>query len=248
MIDWKNFFAGILHLDHYKYLRSLLPQVPHVIQSLVFTDLHNWECQLFVNLLTESDSLKWLADFEEKTSTLWKADTEAARCVRASESGEINRRGGNSCHWLMIYRCSSEAKNRECTAKLEMKIFSQDNNGSDHTGGGGTNNNSCKPGKYPCQVSISYYHNHVTSENTILTIDCLKSQDIPAHLKEGFEGYFHQETMQPVQPSPPPPSLAPSVIAVLPGAPVTAYKSQPTASLRSPLSHSLNSTQVCGYE
>jgi hypothetical protein len=236
-------------LDHYKYLRSLLPQVPHVIHSLVFTDLYNWECQLFVNLLNESDSLKWLADFEEKTSTLWKADTEAARCVRANEASEVNRRsGGNPCHWLMIYRCSSEAKNRACTAKLEMKIFAQDSGSSgggggnsDVIGGSGTNNNNgcSKPGKYPCQVSISYYHNHVTSENTILTIDCLKSQDIPAHLKEGFEGYFHQETIQPA------PSLSPPVLSILPDQPpsvVTAYKSQPVACLRSPISHNVNST------
>jgi hypothetical protein len=198
---------------------------------LVFSDLQNWECQLFVNLLTESDSLKWLADFEEKTSTLWKADTEAAR---AAENGETNRKGGHGCHWLMVYRCSSESKNRECTAKLEMKIFAQQQDTGELIGSSGTNNNGCKAGKYPCQVTISYYHNHVTSETTILTIDCLKSQDIPAHLKEGFEGYFHQEAVQPL--------AAP--VVVLPAVPVTAYKSQPSvASLRSPLSHNLN-TQV----
>jgi hypothetical protein len=230
-------------LDHYKYLRSLLPQVPHVIQSLAFTDLQNWECQLFVNLLTESDSLKWLADFEEKTSTHWKADTEAARSVRAAHnnSAEFYRKDGG-CLWVMVYRCSSQAKHRECSAKLEMKIFSQQDSSSSGDHLTGTNNNSSsssKPGKYPCQVTISYCHNHVTSENTILTIDCLKSQDIPAHLKEGFEGYFHQETLQqPVTP-----------LIVLPTVPVTAYKSQPLAatnSLRSPISHNIH-TEVGKY-
>jgi hypothetical protein len=79
----------------------------------------------------------------------------------------------------------------------------------------------------------------VTSENTILTIDCLKSQDIPAHLKEGFEGYFHQETLQP--------PVTPLI--VLPTVPVTAYKSQPLAatnSLRSPISHNIH-TEVGKY-
>ena len=40
---------------------------------------------------------QWLADFEEKTTTLWRADKEATSAMGQSEP---SRR----CHWLMIYR------------------------------------------------------------------------------------------------------------------------------------------------
>jgi len=171
--------AGILNLDHYKYLRSLLPQVPHVIQSLMFTDLNNWECELYVNLLDESDSLKWLADFEEKTTTLWKADKDATTSLKSSEP---SRR----CNWIMIYRCESTETSKDCTAKLEMRITQQENHERQN-----------KQQKYPCQVSIKFYHNHVTTDHAIITMESFKAQDIPSHLKEGFEGYF-QGDMQPV--------------------------------------------------
>ena len=41
------FLLGILNFDHYKYVRSILPSIPHFIESLSFTDLNNWECQVF---------------------------------------------------------------------------------------------------------------------------------------------------------------------------------------------------------
>ena len=37
--------------------------------------------QIYVNLLTESDCMKWLADFEEKTNTDWRVDKEASRII-----------------------------------------------------------------------------------------------------------------------------------------------------------------------
>jgi len=170
--------AGILNLDHYKYLRSLLPHVPHFIESLSFTDLNNWECQIYVNLVNESDCIKWLADFEDKTSTEWKADHVASRSM-------VHQKG---CHWRMVYRCAPLDCKKECTARLEMKIVQEEGD-----------RGSSKHGKqYPSQVSINFYHNHNTTPNTaIFSAESFKSQDIPSHLKEGFEGYF-QETMQPV--------------------------------------------------
>lgn len=172
--------AGILNLDHYKYLRSLLPPVPHFIESLSFTDLNNWECQIYVNLVNESDCIKWLADFEDKTSTEWKADHAASRSLAQHKV--------KGCHWQMVYRCSPLDTKKECTARLEMKIVQEERD-----------RGSSKHGKqYPCQVSINFYHNHNTTTNTaIFNAESFKSQDIPSHLKEGFEGYF-QETMQPV--------------------------------------------------
>ena len=40
------YFLGIINFDQYKYVRNLLPSVPHFIESLIFTDLSNWECQV----------------------------------------------------------------------------------------------------------------------------------------------------------------------------------------------------------
>ena len=40
------FYLGIINFDQYKYVRNLLPSVPHFIESLIFTDLSNWECQV----------------------------------------------------------------------------------------------------------------------------------------------------------------------------------------------------------
>lgn len=173
--------AGILNLDHYKYLRSLLPPVPHFIESLSFTDLNNWECQIYVNLVTESDCMKWLADFEEKTCTDWRVDQEGSR-------GLAKVKG---CQWQMVYRCVSTDSKKDCTAQLEMRIFAQDEGRGRH-------------GKqYPCEININFYHSHnlhTSLDTSLLTVtESFKSQDIPSHLKEGFEGYF-QETMSPVQP------------------------------------------------
>ena len=200
-------------MDHYKYLRSLLPPVPHFIESLSFTDLNNWECQIYVNLLTESDCMKWLADFEEKTSTDWKVDKDASRVL--SQTNKVK-----GCHWQMVYRCIPNDSKKECTAKLEMKIMGQDEN--DRTNRNGK--------QYPCQVSINFYHNHNTTNNTMFNMESFKSQDIPSHLKEGFEGYF-QETMQPAN------NITTTVN-------LNAIKPQHTL-LNSPLTHSLsNNAQV----
>lgn len=169
--------AGILNLDHYKYLRSLLPPVPHFIESLSFTDLNNWECQIYVNLVTESDCMKWLADFEEKTSTDWRVDHEASRSLPKVKG----------CNWQMVYRCVSPDTKKDCTAQLEMRIFSQEE-GRPRSGK-----------QHPCEVNINFYHLHATSQSLLSVTESFKSQDIPSHLKEGFEGYF-QETMSPVQP------------------------------------------------
>jgi len=205
--------AGILNLDHYKYLRSLLPPVPHFIESLSFTDLNNWECQIYVNLLTESDCMKWLADFEEKTSTDWRVDKDASRVL--SQTNKVK-----GCHWQMVYRCIPNDSKKECTAKLEMKIMGQDEN--DRTNRNGK--------QYPCQVSINFYHNHNTTNNTMFNMESFKSQDIPSHLKEGFEGYF-QETMQPTN------NITTTVN-------LNAIKPQHTL-LNSPLTHSIsNNAQV----
>lgn len=38
-----------------------------------------------MNLLTESDCLKWLGDFEEKTNTEWKVDKEATRISQSNK-------------------------------------------------------------------------------------------------------------------------------------------------------------------
>jgi len=210
--------AGILNLDHYKYLRSLLPPVPHFIESLSFTDLNNWECQIYVNLLTESDCMKWLADFEEKTSTDWKVDQDASRIL--SQTNKIK-----GCHWQMVYRCIPNDSKKECTAKLEMKIVGQDEHDRSNRNGK----------QYPCQVSINFYHNHNTTNNTMFNMESFKSQDIPSHLKEGFEGYF-QETMQPTN------NITSNNITTTVN--LNAIKPQHTL-LNSPITHSLsNNSQV----
>ena len=41
--------------------------------------------QIYVNLLTESDCLKWLGDFEEKTNTEWKVDKDATRISQSNK-------------------------------------------------------------------------------------------------------------------------------------------------------------------
>ena len=56
-----------LNLDHYKYLRTLLPTIPHVIESLCVSDANSWECTVYAALLSESDCLKWLIEFQVRT-------------------------------------------------------------------------------------------------------------------------------------------------------------------------------------
>ena len=126
--------AGILNLDHYKYLRSLLPPVPHFIESLSFTDLNSWTCQIYVNLSTESDCIKWLTDFEEKTSTSWRSDAEASRLLA------LTARVPGS--WLQVYRCLPTESRKECGAQLEMKIL------------GEQRGESVRTKQYPCQVLL----------------------------------------------------------------------------------------------
>jgi len=121
--------------------------------------------------------MKWLADFEEKTSTDWRVDQDGSR--------GLNKVKG--CQWQMLYRCVSTDSKKDCTAQLEMKIFAQDEGRGKH-------------GKqHPCEVNINFYHSHNISPTLLSVTESFKSQDIPSHLKEGFEGYF-QETMSPVQP------------------------------------------------
>ena len=122
---------------------------------------------------------------------------------------QVSHTSKQPAHWMMVYRCIPADSKKECTAKLEMKILGQGDNDRIH-----------KHGKqYPCVITVSFYHNHMTTSSTVVSMESFKSQvgggkihiyilqiikhllllfyqDIPPHLKEGFEGYF-QETMQP---------------------------------------------------
>jgi len=197
--------AGIINFDQYKYVRNLLPSVPHFIESLIFTDLSNWECQIYVNLLNESDCTKWLTDFEEKTNTFWKADKDASQVVSHAHKTK-------GCVWQMIYKLMDSKK--DCPGKLEMRLFGQDQAERNRK-------------QYPCQVNINYYTNQNTANNTVFNMESFKSQDIPSHLKEGFEGYF--QDLQPVTQS------GSTTINL------QALKPHPPSILSSPLTHSLTS-------
>ena len=63
-----------MHSDHYQFLRTLLPPIPHVIEKLSFTDLNSWGCTINLALLTSTDCLKWLAEFQDITKTEWKVE------------------------------------------------------------------------------------------------------------------------------------------------------------------------------
>lgn len=197
--------AGILNFDHYKYVRSILPSIPHFIESLSFTDLNNWECQIYVNLLNESDCTKWLTDFEEKTNTFWKADKDASQVVSQAHKTK-------GCVWQMIYKLMDSKK--DCPGKLEMRLFGHDQAERNRK-------------QYPCQVNINYYTNQNTTNSTVFNMESFKSQDIPSHLKEGFEGYF--QDLQPVTQS------GPTTINL------HALKPHPPSMLNSPLTHTLAS-------
>ena len=167
------------NLDHYKYLTSLLPSTPHpVIETVSFTDFNTWDCQIRVNLTTESDCIKWLAEFEDKTRTDWRANHEATKALPKAKG----------CSWQLVYRCVSSEARKECSAGIQFRIFAEESRGSKQGGKG-----------EPCEVKISFCHSHETQPSLLTASESYKSQDIPSHLKEGFEGYF-QETMSPVQP------------------------------------------------
>ena len=148
-----------MHSDHYQFLRTLLPPIPHVIEKLSFTDLNSWGCTINLALLTSTDCLKWLAEFQEITKTEWKV-----------EKNLTNNAGGNgdpNISWGIIYRCDPSSKknlnhvnqnySKDCTARLEMKILNTHHNQQHHQ------DQAVKINKqYPCTVNIHFYHNHKT--------------------------------------------------------------------------------------
>ena len=145
--------------DHYQYLRTLLPPIPHVIERLSFTDPNSWGCNINLALLTSTDCLKWLSEFQEITKTEWKIE-------KSLTTAGTN---GQSISWGVIYRCtppqhrgcnsnqkyttSVHQNSRDCTARLEMKITTQQQQSSDVK----THNK-----QYPCTVNIHFCHNHKT--------------------------------------------------------------------------------------
>ena len=145
-----------MNLDHYKYLRTLLPTIPHVIDSLCVSDANSWECTIYAALLTESDCLKWLIEFQDNTKTDWKAEVDndlRAAAERHKQLGVASY--GN------VYRCvgsayqdagGEELIRKKCPAKMEIKIL----NIAEVEKKG-------KSKQYPCQVHISFYHNHTLS-------------------------------------------------------------------------------------
>ena len=92
----------------------------------------------------------------------------------------------------MVYRCLPMDSKKDCSGKLEMRIIGQDDSDRNRNGK-----------QYPCQVqhlvtilifndiitnyviqvSINFYHNHNTTNNTLFNMESYKSQDIPR--------YFH---------------------------------------------------------
>ena len=146
--------------EHYKYLRGLLPPIPHIVEKLSFTDLNSWGCCLNLALLTQSDCMKWLTDFQEITKTSWKME----KVVKSVGNLQLT--------WGAIYRCSpcnvlsNNNSQKVCTARLEMKLAAM------------------KPGKqYPCTVNIHFYHNHKTLgannvQDTVITAAVQQPQPI----------------------------------------------------------------------
>ena len=152
-----------MHSDHYQYLRTLLPPFPHVIEKLSFTDLNSWGCSINLALLTSTDCLKWLAEFQDITKTEWKVEKNLSSNTVTGGNGDPN------ISWGVIYRCDPSAKKhnsnanhvnqsypKDCTARLEMKIIN-------------THQNQQHPDQpikinrqYPCTVNIHFYHNHKT--------------------------------------------------------------------------------------
>ena len=55
----------MMNSEQYKlYLRGLLPPIPHIVEKISFTDINSWGCCLNLALLTQSDCMKWLTDFQ----------------------------------------------------------------------------------------------------------------------------------------------------------------------------------------
>ena len=147
-----------MNLDHYKYLRTLLPTIPHVIDSLSVSDANSWECTIYAALLTESDCLKWLMEFQDNTKTDWKAEVDH-ELLAATERHK--QTGSGMVNYGKVYRCvgsayqdagGEELIRKKCPAKIEMKIL----NTTEVERKG-------KSKQYPCQVHISFYHNHTLS-------------------------------------------------------------------------------------
>ena len=150
-----------------------------MIETVSFTDFNTWDCQIRVNLTTESDCIKWLAEFEDKTRTDWRANHEATKALAKAKG----------CSWQLVYKCVSPEAKKDCSAGIQFRIFADESRAGNKVGGKGE----------PCEVKISFCHSHETQPSLLTASESYKSQDIPSHLKEGFEGYF-QETMSPVQP------------------------------------------------
>ena len=147
-----------MNLDHYKYLRTLLPTIPHVIDSLSVSDANSWECTIYAALLTESDCLKWLMEFQDNTKTDWKAEIENELLAAAERHKQV---GAGVVHYGKVYRCvgsayqdagGEELIRKKCPAKMEIKVL---NTAEVERKG--------KSKQYPCQVHISFYHNHTLS-------------------------------------------------------------------------------------
>ena len=157
-----------MHSDHYQYLRTLLPPIPHVIERLSFTDLNSWGCSINLALLTSTDCLKWLAEFQDITKTEWKVEKNLSTNTASSGSNVPN------ISWGVIYRCDPSSRrsntntnhvnpnySKECTARLEMKITNQQHHHQQQLQQ--DQQHPVKTNKqYPCTVNIHFYHNHKT--------------------------------------------------------------------------------------
>lgn len=86
----------------------------------------------------------------------------------------------------MVYQCVPMDSKKDCSGKLEMRLL-------------GDSDRQRNGKQYPCQViivdnetlylvksysfvskvSINFYHNHNTTNNTVFNMESFKSQDIP---------------------------------------------------------------------
>ena len=160
-------------------------------------------------MASESECLKWLSDFSGKSKTEWKVRN--ATDVKGS-------------NWAATYQCKKEAAG--CAAKIVFRLDKEAN--------------SIRERENPCKIHISFYHshhNHSTAASNVTSSTVTSSShnggghsasasssssssstfnkhDIPAHLKEPFEGYFQPKTasaaMQPVALSEVQPQSSPS--------------------------------------
>ena len=197
-----NTINGIhANLDHIKYLRSLLPDIPHVIESLSFTDLHNWEAVIMAALVTEDDCANWLSEFGGKTKTDWKLDPHKPLSPELGSNRSSSELLSGS-----VYTCvpvMGTITRKSCTAKLEMKMLAQ-NDDCDIVMKAGNSDGKSK--QYPCLVNISFYHNHDVQSTfsspalscilpaTVVDTPTFKIQELPGSLKEHFESFFMPST------------------------------------------------------